>query len=185
MQNRTMKRKKLLNLLHNYHPQDPHEIEAKKQIINFVKENPDCFERRLESGHVTASCWLLNYDRTKALLMHHKKLNKWVQLGGHCDGNSDVLEVAMKEAQEESGIVEIAPISREIFDIDIHISPKTAKEKEHFHYDIRFLLGVTQPVDFVKNEESNELRWVTKNIQELPTQQEAVVRMFKKWVTFI
>jgi len=177
-----MKRTKLLTLLDDYHPQDLQEINAKKQIINFVKENLDCFERTLEIGHVTASCWLLNYDRTKALLMHHKKLNKWVQLGGHCDGNSDVLEVAIKEAQEESGILEIEPISNEIFDIDVHLSPATLKEKEHYHYDIRFLLGVTRNVDFVKNEESNELRWISKNIEELPTKQEAVVRMFKKWV---
>lgn len=178
-----MKRSKVLNLLDNYYPQNLHEIEAKKRIIDFVKENSDCFERTLEIGHVTASCWLLNYDRTKALLMHHKKLKKWVQLGGHCDGNSDVLEVAIKEAQEESGISEIEPISREIFDIDVHISPANLKEKEHYHYDIRFLLSVTKNVDFVKNEESNELRWISRNIEELPTKQEPVVRMFKKWMT--
>src|SRR5687768_12031991 len=118
-----MKRIKLLNLLHNYIPSDKEEIKAKKCIIDFVQNNTDCFERTLEIGHVTASCWLLNYNRDKTLLMHHKKLQKWVQLGGHCDGNSDVLAVSLQEAREESGIEDIEQISQEIFDIDVHISP--------------------------------------------------------------
>jgi 8-oxo-dGTP pyrophosphatase MutT (NUDIX family) len=114
--------------------------------------------------------------------MHHVKLNKWFQLGGHCDGNPDVLSVAIKEAQEESGIKSIVPIHKKIFDIDIHLIPANSREKEHYHYDIRFLLQVTSDEQIVQNSESKELKWISKNPHELLTDSPSVVRMFNKWI---
>ncbi len=172
----------LLGLLNSYFPADQAEILFKNQMIDFINSYVDCFERSLKIGHITASCWLLNKDRSKALLMHHTKLDKWFQLGGHCDGDPDVLAVAIKEAQEESGIVDIKPVNQEIFDIDIHRIPANAKEQEHDHYDVRFLLYVSSDEDFVQNRESKELRWIGKNINELPTNSPSVVRMFDKWL---
>lgn len=172
----------LLTLLHNYFPTAQEELHFKREIVNFIQTHPNCYERSLEVGHITASCWLVNNDNSKALLMHHAKLNQWYQLGGHCDGNPDVLSVALKEAQEESGIKEIAPIYNDIFDIDIHLIPENSREKAHYHYDIRFLLQVNSDEEIVQNSESKELRWIEKNISLLPTQTPSVVRMFKKWV---
>src|SRR5437667_133885 len=106
-----MKRSILLSLLNNYYPTAPEELEAKKRIIEFVQQHEDCFQRSLDIGHITGSAWLLNRDGTKALLLHHAKLDKWLQLGGHCDGDHDVLRVAIREAQEESGIGNIVPVS--------------------------------------------------------------------------
>jgi 8-oxo-dGTP pyrophosphatase MutT (NUDIX family) len=114
--------------------------------------------------------------------MHHTKLDKWFQLGGHCDGHSDVLAVAIKEAQEESGIVGIEPVSNKIFDIDIHLIPANPKEKEHYHYDVRFLLHVISNEEVVQNNESKELRWIGKTRTALPTTGRSVTRMFDKWV---
>lgn len=176
-----MKRNNLLSLLTNYCP-TIQEVACKKNMINFIQEHEDCFERSLEIGHITASAWLLDKDGSKGLLMHHKKLNKWVQLGGHCDGDSDVLAVAIKEAQEESGIQDIVPVSHDIFDIDIHLIPARGAEKEHYHYDVRFLLRVTSDEKIMQNHESKELRWIGKDLSVLPTQQESVVRMFNKWI---
>lgn len=177
-----MHRNTLIQLLENYHPLFQEEQVAKERIMEFVTHYPDCFERSLEIGHITASSWLLNKDHTHVLLMHHAKLNLWVQLGGHCDGNPDVLEVAIKEAQEESGIMGIEPLSHGIFDIDVHLIPANSKEKEHYHYDIRFLLHITSDEDFVQNNESKELRWVGKNRTELPANEQSVIRMFDKWL---
>ncbi len=171
----------LLELLANYHPIDTAEQEYKKRIIDFLNNYPNAFERSLEVGHITASAWLINKDNTKALLMHHRKLNIWVQLGGHCDGNTDALAVAIKEAQEESGIANIQQMKAGIFDIDIHLIPENKKEKAHYHYDIRFLLQVISDEDFVANEESNALAWIDKNKDALPTQERSVTRMFDKW----
>src|SRR5579871_4499535 len=137
-----MHRKQLISLLENYVP-TIQEASYQKKILFFINQYPDCFERSLKVGHITASAWLLNKDNSKALLMHHKKLGIWVQPGGHCDGNPDVLSVALKEAQEESGIQAIEPLSLSIFDIDIHAIPAIKTEPAHYHYDIRFLLHTT------------------------------------------
>lgn len=177
-----MHRIMLLTLLKNYHPAATEEIEYKERMIKFIHEHPECFERSLAVGHITASAWLLSKNRTQALLMHHAKLNRWTQLGGHCDGVADALQVAIKEAQEESGIMAIQPLSTAIFDIDIHLIPANIREAEHYHYDVRFLLGVASNEEVVQNAESKELRWISKNLSELPTSSRSVTRMFDKWI---
>jgi len=177
-----MNRASLQQLLKEYNPLYSDEKVYKNQMLTFIEHHPNCFERSLEIGHLTASCWLLNKDNSAALLLHHKKLQKWFQLGGHADGNHDLLAVAIKEAQEESGILNIVPIFNDIFDIDIHMIPANSKEKAHYHYDVRFLLQVVSDESVVQNHESNELRWISKNKQDLPTQDWSVVRMFEKWI---
>jgi 8-oxo-dGTP pyrophosphatase MutT (NUDIX family) len=177
-----MKRAGLMTLLNNYHPHAAEEITFKDQILAFIDSNADCFERSLEIGHITASCWLLNKDGSHALLTHHAKLNRWLQLGGHCDGDSDVLAVAIKEAQEESGIMEIKPVSSEIFDIDIHLIPESKKEKAHYHYDIRFLLQVASEEKIIKSSESKDLLWISKKWDIHATENLSLFRMFTKWI---
>lgn len=177
-----MKRNPLLALLKNYIPLTDEDAQARERIEVFVRAYPDCFERTLEVGHITASAWLLNKEGTKALLLHHAKLNIWVQPGGHCDGESDVLAVAIKEAQEESGIRHILPVSSEIFDLDVHIFPARGHEKEHYHYDVRFLLQVASDEEIVRNHESRDMRWFDMNKEGLPTASPSVTRMFDKWI---
>ncbi len=176
-----MHRKKLLTLLDQYTPQDHAQQIIKTRIITFVKQYPDCFERTLAIGHITASCWLLSKDENHVLLLHHRKLDKWLQPGGHCDGNPDVLAVAIKEAQEESGIIAIEPIEQGIFDLDIHTIPTNSREGAHDHYDIRFLLKVTSEEQPQVSHESRALRWFCKDEQNLPTNEESVLRMVGKW----
>jgi 8-oxo-dGTP pyrophosphatase MutT (NUDIX family) len=176
-----LKRNLLLNLLSKYKP-TAEEVTFKEKIIQFVQKHPDCFERSLLIGHITASAWLLNRDESKALLMHHTKLDRWFQLGGHCDGETDTLAVAIKEAQEESGINHIVPFSTEIFDIDVHQIPQHKEIPAHVHYDIRFLLKVASDETVVQNIESKELRWIDKNPTNLPSNERSVVRMFEKWI---
>ncbi len=177
-----MKRYQLLTLLHNYSP-TAEEVEFKKCMIDFINQNPDCFERTLDVGHITASCWLLNKEKTHALLTHHKKLNAWFQLGGHCDGESDVLAVALKEAREESGIQYIEPLSADIFDIDIHLIPANNVTPAHYHYDVRFLMQVISDETIVLSEESHSLAWVAKEKNSFPTTQRSVTRLFDKWLS--
>jgi len=178
-----MHRKFLYELLEKYEP-SPEEEPFKKEMVSFITNNPDCFERTLKVGHITASCWLIKYDNSKALLTHHTKLDKWFQLGGHCDGDSDVLAVALKEASEESGLENIQPVTNGIFDIDIHLIPDTPKEKAHYHYDVRFLLRATKNEPLKRSHESKSLKWVGKDISELPTQSRSVVRLFNKWIAY-
>lgn len=171
----------LYQLLMSYQASEEEQA-YKERILAFLTTYENAFERFLDIGHITASAWLINKNNTHALLMHHRKLNIWVQVGGHCDGDTDALSVAIKEAQEESGIMNIKPVSSEIFDIDVHLIPENKKEKAHYHYDIRFLLQVMSDENFIANEESHALVWIDKNRDTLPTQERSVIRMFEKWV---
>lgn len=176
-------RSQLRDLLDRYNPEDKSEIAAKKRMIELLSARADCFERSALPAHFTGSSWLESRDGANALLMHHAKIDKWVQPGGHADGNGDLLAVAIREAQEESGITHIEPVSSEIFDIDIHIFPAKSGEPEHLHYDVRFLLQVTSDEVEVQNAEAKELRWVGKNLSELPTSDRSIVRLFEKWIS--
>ncbi len=158
-----MHRNLLLSQLNTYRTSptllDPEDLTI-TQFENFIQKNPLCFERTLEEGHLTASCWLWNKERTACLFTLHKKLKKWLQLGGHADGDSDLLQVALKEAKEESGIEALEVLSEEIFDLSIHEIPTNSKEKAHLHYDVRFLLRATTNTPFVISSESDDLKWI-------------------------
>lgn len=176
-----MHRAQLGHLLQKYEPTSE-EVVYKERMLSFLDEHEDAFDRSLKKGHFTASAWLVSKDGSHALLMHHAKLDLWVQLGGHADGDTDLLAVAIKEAQEESGILGIEPMSPEVFDIDIHAIPANSKEQGHEHFDVRFILRVVSDEQFVKNRESKELRWVGMDKKQLPTDKRSVVRMYDKWV---
>ena len=177
-----MHRDGLLNLVNAYSPVFPEEKVYRSKILDFIQSHPDCFNRSCYEGHITASSFLLNYDSTLALLMHHSKLNMWLQLGGHCDGDNDVIRVALKEAQEESGIMSIKLVRKSIFDIDIHLVPGNDKEHAHYHYDIRFLFRIDDEGAVAsKNSESLELKWFANYVSELPTRERSIIRLFEKW----
>ncbi|XVN43297.1 MAG: NUDIX hydrolase [Candidatus Rickettsia vulgarisii] len=144
----------------------PEEMECKEKILQFLDNCQRPFDRETKEGHFTAGSLLLNSDKTKFLVMHHRKLNVWLHLGGHCDGNGDLLSVAIREAQEESGILEIEPLSKEIFDIDIWQIPTSLDEQEHCHYDIKFLLKTVGSDNYIKNEESYDLKWLDLNTDD-------------------
>ena len=154
----------LLSLLKAYHTDFEDEQKSLQEIIAFVEQYPNCFERSNLKGHITGSAWLLSPDGQKVLLTHHKKLNRWLQPGGHSDGDPDTRHVALREATEESGIFKIDFVMRDIFDVDVHTIPENPKknEPEHKHYDVRFLLRAGTE-DFVVSEESHALKWADKN----------------------
>jgi 8-oxo-dGTP pyrophosphatase MutT (NUDIX family) len=174
-------RKKLTELLGAYQPSFE-ETPAKEKMLRFIAKYPNCFERSLEVGHITASSWLLSRDGERALLRLHAKLGIWVQPGGHADGNPELLSVAIREAQEESGIQAIEALMGEIFDLDVHTIPANKREKAHLHYDVRFLLQVASDEELVPSHESKKLQWYGKNPKELPTKQRSILRMHEKWV---
>ncbi len=180
-----MHRENLLEKLDNYHPSDASEVEARLRMISFVKENPDCFQRHLKIGHITGSAWLMSRDGRRVLLTHHRKLNKWLQLGGHADGDSNILAVALREAKEESGIENILAVTEDVFDLDIHEIPPHGQEPAHWHYDVRFLFRVEGDDTFIVSEESHELAWVTPDQLHALDTDASVQRMAKKCVAIV
>ncbi len=178
----------LLSALKTYKTDYASEQGFIQEMINFIENNPNCFERSNLSGHVNGSAWVLSPDEKKVLLTHHKKLNRWLQLGGHSDGGDNTWNVALREATEESGIQNIQFVMKEIFDIDIHTIPANAKknEPEHKHYDVRFLLKApTEKV--VISDESNSLKWINATeLSDMARKGEisaAMVRMTDKWLS--
>jgi len=153
-----------------------------RRIENFVCNNPRCFDRNLSTGHLTASAWVLDENRAHALLLHHGKLNIWVQPGGHVENDTDMLSAAWREAREESGLHEIRPVSNCIFDVDVHEIPARRKEPAHFHYDLRFLFTADRNAKLILTAESKSLAWIPiERISEI-TQHESVLRMVRKTV---
>lgn len=177
-----MHRQAVLSLLNAYAAWDVSDQQQKQRIIDFVEQNPNCFERSLRIGHITGSAWVVSRDGKRVLLTHHKKLDRWMQLGGHADGESDVACVAMREAQEESGLEDLTFVSRQIFDVDVHEIPARGPEPAHFHYDIRFAIQITGTDNFQVSDESHELAWV--GIEQLASyaNERSVLRMGEKWL---
>ncbi len=169
----------LLADISNYKTQIPEEQLIKTQFLDFVKSNSDCFERSLLKGHVTASAFVVDIELSKVLLMNHKKLNKWLQPGGHCDGDSDTLKVALKETQEEMGII-VKDYKTEIFDIDIHTIPENKSVPEHLHYDVRYLFHFDSSKSILANSESNDVKWIDFAEIETYTSETSILRMLEK-----
>jgi len=172
----------LIEQMESYVPFNDLEAKHKNNILKFLHEDDNNFERSNVKGHITGSAWLLNEDKTKVLLNHHRKLDKWMNFGGHADGDADILSVAIREAQEESGIENILSIADCIFDIDVHVIPANATkgEPEHLHYDIRYLLW-TPDQDYVLSHESINLKWVDMKEALQMLKSDSLVRMIEKW----
>jgi ADP-ribose pyrophosphatase YjhB (NUDIX family) len=180
-----MHRKNLREKLERYRPTDEREISAKAQMLDFLDSHEDCFERALAVGHFCGSCWLENYDGTKFLLSLHSKYRNWVPLGGHADGDSDIMGVAMKEAHEESGLEHLEFVSDEIFDIGVYQFPERDGVPAHLHYSIEFLIRASDPNETVKiSHESLDLKWFDKyppddmNASDVESE---MIRQFLKW----
>ena len=166
-------------MLADYAKRFPDEDSAR--FARFVARQPRCFERDcFDDGHVTGSALLLNLCRDAALMTHHAKLGRWLQLGGHCDGDADALAVACREAQEESGLA-VTPLSAVPLDIDVHTIPARGSEPRHFHYDVRFVLQVQGSEDFVATAESLSLAWVPLDEMTTYTDEESVLRLVRKF----
>ncbi|MFZ6658436.1 NUDIX hydrolase [Undibacterium sp. TJN19] len=170
----------LIVLLKAHQPADATEAAHLQKTLDFVTRTEKCCSRQTLAGHVTASAWILSPDRTRALLTHHKKLNRWLQLGGHMDADdASVQAAATREAQEESGMHDLHLVHSALFDVDAHNIPARQNEPEHYHYDLRFLLQA-QRLDFSVSEESHDLAWVDLSTLTDEKNNISISRMAKK-----
>jgi hypothetical protein len=175
-----MHREHLLGHLDAYERRHPHERGCVARFRAFVREHADCFLRSCIPGHVTASAWILSHDRRRFLLTHHRKLGRWLQLGGHADGEVEPHRVALREAQEESGLAELCFLAPEPIDFDIHAIPERGSEPAHLHYDVRFVLVAAPRQRLRISEESRELRWFPMHELEAVCGEESVRRIGRK-----
>ena len=171
--------------LKKYKPLDSDELKNLELTKEFIESNNNLFSRSNLVGHINGSGFLMNDDLSQILLTHHKILNKWLQFGGHSDGDENTLNVAMRETFEESGISNFQPICMNgsyIVDVAVNDIPENKKKNEpaHKHYDIYFMFKTSDKKYHISNE-SNDLKWFTldefKQLEPTPNR----LRFIKKW----
>jgi 8-oxo-dGTP pyrophosphatase MutT (NUDIX family) len=155
----------LIESLRRLVPADEEEARDRDRIVEFVLRNPDPFDRTLREGHLTGSAVVVSADGSQVLLLHHRKLDRWLQPGGHADpGETTGEEVALREAREETGIegLRLHPTAPQPLDVDIHDIPARGDEPAHEHLDLRYLVTAPRRADLVpRGEELRALRWMT------------------------
>ncbi len=180
-----MHRRHLIQLLDRYRVLWPAETAIADRFAAFAAAHADCLLRSCAPGHITASAWILAAEGERALLTHHRKLGRWLQLGGHVDGEPRIELAALREAQEESGMTEfrffttaageLVPI-----DLDVHTIPARGSEPLHEHWDVRFLMRAAPGQDLVMSAESTDLRWFEGAELAAVTNEESVLRLHRK-----
>lgn len=163
---------------------DTGELAMLAQILEFVRAHPDSLHRTQALGHLTGSAWIVDAGRTRTLLTHHGKLDKWLQPGGHADGDPDLAAVAMREALEETGVKELKLVSDRIYDVDRHWIPIRGDVAGHWHLDIRFMIEADPAIPFVVTDESHDLAWVALGDVAGLNPEESMARLVRKTDAF-
>lgn len=130
------------------------------QVLAFLDDHPDALHRSCADGHLTGSAMVVDPSGDRFLLLHHRKLGRWLQPGGHADGDGDLAAVARREAEEETGLCGLEVVTPAI-DLDVHPIPARAGEPRHLHLDVRFVVLGGAGAEPVVNHESHDVRWVT------------------------
>ncbi len=179
-----MHRHHLMTLLERYAHRWPAERSLTDRFVAFAKRHDDCLLRTCVPGHITSSAWILSPTGDAVLLTHHKKLGRWLQLGGHVDGESQIEQACLREAQEESGMqgFTFVPWTSELvpLDLDVHKIPARKREPLHEHWDVRFLLRAQPGQELVMSDESNQLQWAPVASLAEFTDEESVIRLQRK-----
>lgn len=158
----------------------PDEQPVVAQFLALLDDPADPFVRERLEGHLTSGCWLVSRDGRRILMTHHRKLGRWLQLGGHADGDTDMARVALKEAEEESGLADLS-VEGGIFDLDRHWIPERKDVPGHWHYDVRYVVRATGSEDYAISEESLDLAW--REIAPIADEpDESLSRMARKWL---
>jgi 8-oxo-dGTP pyrophosphatase MutT (NUDIX family) len=163
----------------------PDEVDFRARMVELLDGTPDCFLRTSFPAHFTGSALVVSSDGSRALLHHHRKLDRWLQFGGHCDGDENVGRVAQRESLEESGIANLILASPRPFDLDIHRIPAHGSEPAHDHYDVRYVLIAPEDAAFVRSDESHDLRWFTAAETLALDLDPGLRRLIRKWEALV
>ena len=168
-----------------YRPYNEQEQRDKELIVSFIDNNPDAFRRDNRVAHMTASAWIVNRERTKALMVYHRIYNSWSWTGGHADGETDLLSVAIREAEEETG-VHAKPVSEDVYSLEVLTVDGHEKRGEyvssHLHMNVTYLIEADEHDTLtVCEDENSDVRWFTlSGALEASTEPWFVERIYRK-----
>lgn len=177
---------KIVKDIEKYRPCNEQERHDQALILDFLSRNEDAFLRSNRLAHMTASAWIVNPARTKTLMVYHKLYDSWSWTGGHADGETDLLAVALKEAREETGIVHVRPVSGEIFSLEVLTVDGHEKRGEyvssHLHLNVTYLLEAEESDTLrICKEENSGVAWFTlEEALKASTEPWFVERIYKK-----
>lgn len=151
--------------LEKFIPYNEQEEVERRIMLNYINDFDDVLTRQNEYGHFTSSAFVFNKERTKILMIYHKIYNSWAYVGGHSDGDGDLLYVAMKEAKEETGIKNVEPISEDIYSLEIiNVNGHEKRGKyvgSHVHLNVTYLLEADENEEIrIKEDENSGVKWV-------------------------
>ena len=177
---------KIVEEIKKYRPCNGQEQRDKSVILDFLEKNEDVFFRSNLIAHMTASSWIVNPQRTKTLMVYHNIYDSWSWTGGHADGETDLLAVALREAREETGIAHVRPVSPEIFSLEVLTvdghEKRGAYVPSHLHMNVTYLLEAEESDTLrVCREENSGVAWFTlEEALKASTEPWFVERIYKK-----
>ena len=178
----------LIEKIQNYIPYNEQEEKDKNLILSCLNSMPDLFTRKNSVAHMTASAWVINKEHTKVLMAYHKIYDSWAWLGGHADGEEDLLKVALKEAREESGIEHVKPVTEDIYSLEVLTVDGHVKNGEyvssHLHLNLTYLLEADEKdVLTMKEDENSGVAWFAfEDALKVSTEPWFVEHIYKKLV---
>lgn len=159
-----MTREDSIRQIENYPPFNEQEEKDKALILGWIRNNENAFSRENTVAHITASAWVVNKDRSKVLMVYHNIYNSWSWLGGHADGETDLLSVAIREVKEEAGISNVLPVSEDIFSLELLTVDGHWKNgkyvSSHLHFNVTYLLEAdSEEAVSIKADENSGVAW--------------------------
>lgn len=183
-----MNRKELMEKITAYHPFNEQEEKDKVLILNWLQKEENAFLRENAVAHMTASAWVVNKDKSKVLMAYHNIYHSWSWLGGHADGETDLLAVAIREVKEEAGISKVRPVSEDIFSmesltVDGHVK-KGSYVSSHLHFNVTYLLEAdSEEAVSIKEDENSGVAWFTpEEALKKPTEPWFVKNVYQKLI---
>jgi 8-oxo-dGTP pyrophosphatase MutT (NUDIX family) len=174
--------------IENYIPYNEQEKSDKEVILYCINNFEDVLTRENKIAHITSSAFVVNKARDKALMIYHNIYNSWSWTGGHADGEGDLLEVALKEAREETGVNNIQPVTSEIFGLDIlpvlgHVK-RGIYISAHLHLSLSYLIqGDEGEALFVKEDENSDVKWIPIDEVNTYSNEPHMHRVYEKLIT--
>lgn len=178
---------KILEQIKKYEAYNEQEEKDKQTMLKFIDTFEDVLTRNNEFGHFTSSAWVVNKEKTKAIMIYHNIYDSWAWTGGHADGEEDLLNVAIKEVCEETGLKNVTPIVEDIFSLEIIcVNGHIKKEKyvsSHLHMNLTFLLEADENEElYIKEDENSGVKWFDLEEAVLVSKEPWVKNIYQKIV---